>query len=63
MSAVTDQQWAQQAQDGSRLAAVLRQHIAARLQSGQLPLLEDVAPEVEADLGVSARQLQRRLAE
>lgn len=63
MSAVTDQQWAQQAQDGSRLATVLRQHIAARLQAGHLPLLEDVAPEVEADLGASPRQLQRRLAE
>jgi len=63
MSAVTDQQWSQLAQDGSRLAAVLRQQIAARLQGGQLPLLEDVAPEVEADLGLSARQLQRRLAE
>jgi len=63
MSAVTDQQWAQQAQDGNRLAAVLRQHIATRLHAGLLPLLEDVAPEVEADLGLSARQLQRRLAE
>lgn len=63
MSAVTDQQWAQQAQDGTHLAAVLRQHIAQRLQAGLLPLLEDVAPEVEADLGLSARQLQRRLAE
>lgn len=63
MSAVTDQQWSRLAQDGSRLAAVLRQHIAARLQSGVLPLLEDIAPEVEADLGTSMRQLQRRLAE
>lgn len=63
MSAVTDRQWAQLAQDGSRLAAVLRQHIAARLQAGALPLLEDVAPEVESDLGFSLRQLQRRLAE
>lgn len=63
MSALTDQQWARQAQDGSRLAAVLRQHIAARLQAGSLPLLEDIAPEVEAELGFSLRQLQRRLAE
>ena len=63
MSAVTDRQWATLAQDGSRLVAVLRQHIAARLQTGSLPLLEDVAPEVEADLGFSLRQLQRRLAE
>ena len=45
------------------LAAVLRQHIVARLQAGTLPLLEDVAPEVEADLGFSLRQLQRRLSE
>lgn len=63
MSAVTDRQWAQQAQDGGHLAAVLRQHIARRLQSGRLPLLDDVAPEVEADLGASPRQLQRRLSE
>ena len=63
MSAVTDRQWARLTQDGSRLAAVLRQHIVARLQAGTLPLLEDVAPEVEADLGFSLRQLQRRLSE
>ena len=63
MSAVTDQQWSRLSQDGSRLASVLRQQIAARLQGGHLPLLEDVAPDVEADLGLSARQLQRRLAE
>lgn len=63
MSAVTDRQWARLTQDGSRLAAVLRQHIVARLQAGTLPLLEDVAPEVEADLGLSLRQLQRRLSE
>lgn len=63
MSAVTNQQWARLGQDGSRLASVLRQHIADRLQSGQLPRLEDVAPEIEADLGFSPRQLQRRLAE
>lgn len=63
MSAVTDQQWARLAQDGPRLATLLRQHIAARLQAGALPLLEDISPEVEADLGISLRQLQRRLAE
>lgn len=63
MSAVTNQQWARLGQDGSRLASVLRQHIANRLQSGQLPRLEDVAPEIEADLGFSPRQLQRRLAD
>lgn len=63
MSAETDQQWARLAQRGDSLAAVLRQHIASRLQAGQLPLLDDLAPELEADLGVSARQLQRRLAE
>lgn len=63
MSALADQQWARLAQDGTRLAAVLRQHIVARLQAGTLPLLEDVAPQVEADLGFSLRQLQRRLAE
>jgi AraC-like DNA-binding protein len=63
MSAVTDQQWTRLTQDGARLATLLRQHITARLQTGALPLLEDVAPEVEADLGISLRQLQRRLAE
>jgi AraC-like DNA-binding protein len=63
MSAVTDQRWAQMAQDSSRLAAFLRQHIAGRLQLGQVPRLEDIAPEIEVDLGVSMRQLQRRLAE
>ena len=63
MGAVTDQQWAQKAQDGGALVAVLRQHIAARLQAGRVPLLDDVAPEVEATLGSSPRQLQRRLAE
>jgi AraC-like DNA-binding protein len=63
MSAVTNQQWARLAQAGSGLASALRQHIADRLQSGQLPRLEDIAPEIEADLGLSARQLQRRLAD
>ena len=38
MSALADQQWARLAQDGTRLAAVLRQHIVARLQAGTLPL-------------------------
>jgi len=63
MSAMTDQQWSRLAQDGHRLGAVLRQHIAARLQAGCVPLLEDLAPDLEADLGCSLRQLQRRLAE
>jgi AraC-like DNA-binding protein len=63
MSAETDRQWAHVAQDRSRLEGVLRQHIAGRLQAGNLPRLEDVSPEVESDLGMSARQLQRRLAE
>lgn len=63
MSALADQQWSRLAQDGTRLAAVLRQLIAARLQAGSLPLLEDIAPAVEAELGFSLRQLQRRLAE
>lgn len=63
MSAMTDQQWTRQAQDGTCLIAVLRQHIASRLQTGQLPLLEDISPEVQANLGLSLRQLQRRLAE
>lgn len=63
MRAVTDQQWAQQGQDGSHLLASLRHHIAARLQTGQVPLMEDVVPELEAELGISGRQLQRRLAD
>lgn len=63
MSAVTDQRWTLVSQDSNMLAAVLRQHIATRLQAGEVPRLEDVGPEIEADLGFSMRQLQRRLAE
>ena len=63
MSAMVDQQWSRLAQDGHRLTAMLRQQIASRLQTGQLPLLDDMAAELEADLGCSIRQLQRRLAE
>lgn len=63
MSAETDRQWAHLAQDRSRLEGVLRQHIAARLQAGSLPRLEEISPEVESELGMSPRQLQRRLAE
>jgi len=63
MSALTDQQWAQQGQDQDKLIGLLRQHIGHRLQQGELPLLERIAPELETDLGLSPRQVQRRLAE
>lgn len=63
MSALTDQQWAQHRQDQAQLHAVLRQLIAQALQQGAVPLLDKLGPEVEARLGLSARQIQRRLAD
>lgn len=63
MSAMTDQQWSRLAHDTDRLTAVLRQHITHRLQAGCVPLLDDIGPDLESELGCSPRQLQRRLAE
>jgi AraC-like DNA-binding protein len=63
MSAITSQQWVQQGRDQTALLHLLRQHIAKRLQAGELPLLDALTAEVEAAVGLSARQLQRRLAD
>lgn len=63
MSAVSDQQWAKQGQDQTHMVSVLRGHITTSLQKGRLPLLDKLAPDLEADLGLSARQIQRRLSE
>jgi AraC-like DNA-binding protein len=63
MNALTQQQWAQLAQTSDNLLALLRQKITQGIQQGVLPLLDQLAPEVEAALGLSSRQLQRRLAE
>jgi AraC-like DNA-binding protein len=63
MSAMTAQQWAAHGRDQSQLIGTLRQHIGWRLQQGELPLLERLGPDLEDALGLSGRQLQRRLAE
>jgi len=63
MSAISAQQWADRGREPTGLLPLLRQHIARRLQAGELPLLDTLAPDIEATLGLSARQLQRRLAD
>jgi AraC-like DNA-binding protein len=63
MSAISAQQWAERGREPTGLLPLLRQHIARRLQAGELPLLDALGPDIEATLGLSARQLQRRLAE
>ena len=63
MNALTQQQWAQQVQTSDQLLALLRQKIGHGIQQGVLPLLDQLAPDIEAALGLSSRQLQRRLAE
>ena len=63
MSAMTTQQWAALGRDQSQLTAVLRQHIGWRLQQGELPMLDKLGPDLEDALGLTGRQLQRRLAE
>jgi AraC-like DNA-binding protein len=63
MSAVTDQQWAAHGRDQSQLLSTLRQYIGGRLQQGELPLLDTLSPDLEDALGLTSRQLQRRLAE
>ncbi|HRH17771.1 MAG TPA: AraC family transcriptional regulator [Aquabacterium sp.] len=63
MSAMTHQQWQQTSQEGDQLVGQLRQHIRHSLQQGQVPTLEALTERVDTTLGVSARQLQRRLAD
>jgi AraC-like DNA-binding protein len=63
MSAMTTQQWTALGRDQSQLTGMLRQHIGWRLQHGELPLLEKLGPDLEDALGLTGRQLQRRLAE
>jgi AraC-like DNA-binding protein len=63
MSAVTDQQWAAHRRDQTQLIATLRQYITGRLQQGELPMLDTLSPDLEDALGLSGRQIQRRLAE
>lgn len=63
MSAVTDQQWEAHRRDQTQLIATLRQYIVGRLQQGELPLLDTLSPDLEDALGLTGRQVQRRLAE
>lgn len=63
MSAMTDQAWQAAGQAGDQMVGPLRQHIAHCLQQGDVPTLDALAEVLDTTLGVSARQLQRRLAE
>lgn len=63
MSAAIDQQWAQQRHAPTSLEGVLRELMVRSLQQAVLPTLEGLAPELEDALGLSPRQVQRRLAE
>ncbi len=63
MSVINAQQWEARGKDHASLLTLLRQQITLRLQAGQLPLLDTLAPDVESALGLSQRQLQRRLGE
>jgi len=63
MSALTAQQWADRERLQPTLRPLLEQAIARRLLAGEVPLLEALAPELEATLGLSVRQVQRRLGE
>jgi AraC-like DNA-binding protein len=63
MSAMTDHQWQQSLQAGDPLLGPLHQLIAHQLQRGQLPTLESLAEGLDSLLGMSPRQLQRRLAD
>ena len=63
MSAMTAQQWAALGRDHTQLIGTLRQHIGWRLQQGELPLLDKLGPDLEDALGLTGRQLQRRLAD
>jgi AraC-like DNA-binding protein len=63
MSAMSDQLWQRSSQEGDQLVGQLRQHITHQLHQGTVPTLEGVSEAVDTTLGVSARQLQRRLAD
>lgn len=63
MSVISAQQWEARGKNHASLLALLRQQITLQLQAGQLPLLDVLAPELENALGLSLRQVQRRLAE
>ncbi|RTL29746.1 MAG: AraC family transcriptional regulator [Burkholderiales bacterium] len=63
MSAMTQRQWTKQSRSIDQLLGLLRHRIAQQLQAGELPLLDKLAPDVEEAMGLSPRQLQRRLAE
>jgi len=63
MSAMSDQQWQRSSLEGDQLVGQLRQHITHQLHMGVVPTLEGLSEAVDTTLGVSARQLQRRLAD
>jgi len=63
MSAMSDQLWQRSSREGDPLVGQLRQHITHLLHQGTVPTLEGLAEAVDTSLGVSARQLQRRLAD
>jgi AraC-like DNA-binding protein len=63
MSAMSDQQWQRSSLEGDQLVGQLRQHITHQLHLGLVPTLEGLSEAVDTTLGVSARQLQRRLAD
>lgn len=63
MNAVTRQQWARQGQAPEQLLALLRQGIRQHIRQGALPLLDKLSLDLEESLGLSSRQVQRRLAE
>lgn len=63
MNAVVSQQWASQGQAPDQLLALLRQGIRQHMQLGTLPLLDQLSLDLEESLGLSSRQVQRRLAE
>ena len=53
----------ERAEKKSQLLSTLRQYIGGRLQQGELPLLDTLSPDLEDALGLTSRQLQRRLAD
>ena len=63
MSAMTDQQWQRASEASNQLVGPLRQLIAHQLQHGTVPTLDTLAEQIDTVMGISARQLQRRLAE
>lgn len=63
MSQLTQRQWAQQVHQPDQLLPLLRQAITRALRQGELPLLDQLAVDIEDALGLSSRQIQRRLAD